>query len=336
MEKPTSRLNILTEKEVGPALASKWLIDVLTRTYGHHNLMASIVQTEQDIRSGRLCPFFKLEEGKLACACALIKSEKTIEIGRAANLPGKKGGGHLMQDAISTWDENIEETRPLVAEIRMAGPFEEIAGGQGSQATLLSKVGMIPHAFLPAFHHPGPHGPDRQELFCFTSSEKLARPVTQIAPKSIFLPDLPGINLELLKNFLEINKYDTVINLVNPDRATLTIGLKRIASKPFNLFVVDPEGRAISPDSFIEGKSSPFDLVVVNSFSNDLPKIATDLIASGFIISGISSPHEGSLQLLFGRLRECILAPTLPISTFPFIETKLIMDLHRQFETKKL
>lgn len=154
-----------------PHIMATAVMDILTSVYGRHNLTDSVENLSGQIESGLLKPWIKVENKSnrpLSCA-ALIDHGDKVEIGRAANHPfnGGKGGGNLMKKACK-WHLKHDD-RPLVAEIRMAKEFKGIEGGQASQHILLSKLGFIPHAFVPAFHHPGPNNIDRQEIFCFAT-----------------------------------------------------------------------------------------------------------------------------------------------------------------------
>lgn len=308
---------------------AEWMVSLLSSTYGRHNLSSSIPELEEQISKGVVVPFFTIESGQLANGAALIMGERTVEIGRAANAPGKNGGAKIMLQAVESWKRNELETRPLVSEIRMAAPFEGIAGGQGSQATLLGKVHMIPQAFLAAFHHPGPNGPDRQELFCFVSLEKEVFPI--ISPEELELPDSPLMNIDLLQILLRINGHKTRVNVSGFKR--VEINVTQTQHVPFPMFVVNNQGVPI--DHFPTGRhaNSSFDLVVVPANHKNLGEVSQSLIENGFQCAGISAPHQGRLQLMFGRLDRTLLAPTEPMKNFPHIPPELIMKVDRQFRT---
>lgn len=333
--------NIVTKEqlgkgEVGGRIAASWLGQVLGHTYGRHQLTSSVDEIEEQIRSGKIEPIFIEKNGEPDACAALIHGAHTVEIGRAANAPQGGGGAVLMWRLARVWEKRQDDSRPLVAEIRMAAPFDGIDGGQGSQATLLhlQKVGMVPHAFLPAFHHPGKIGHDRQEIFCFASKEKKGHESARLAPSFIHLPEAQQMNIGLLQNLLGMNGFETQICLSEQEKIPLRHPIGRIASVPFHLLTVDPEQimkGEIDWDWDVGSSNSPFELLPIDARCSDLAKLSNELIHQGFICAGISAPHEGPLHLLFARLHKTTLAPTQPIKEFPGIRERDIMNLHQQF-----
>jgi len=329
MERPILSDKLIMSKEIGAEISASWLTGILRNTYGRHNLSSSEDKVADDIRAGRLKPFFIVNGDYPVCCAALIFNPNSVEIGRVANAPDGKGGGNLMLQAIDTWIKDEVEVRPLVAEVRMAASFEGIAGGQGSQATLLKKIGMVPQALLPAFHHPGPNGPDRQEIFCFSSLEKIRSP--RIAPAQLTLPDLPQINAELIQTLLNLNGFATDLQVIKQENIVdFPLSVNKLESTPFNLFIEDEKGTPVDQFKTIIDQS-PFDLLAINAASSQLIGKVLTAIKSGFVLAGVSAPHEGPLRLLFGRLRKCLLAPTELMRDFPGIDPNLILQVHQQF-----
>src|SRR3990167_1743687 len=119
----------LNRPEIGQILQAQWLNTLLSTTYGCHNLSSSKAQILDDIRKKRVVPIFDFDGNRLLRGAAMIMGEEIIEIGRCANMPGENGGGKIMLEVVDAWEKDPDEKRPLVAEIRMAGPFEGIAGG---------------------------------------------------------------------------------------------------------------------------------------------------------------------------------------------------------------
>ncbi len=319
----------LHSNEINQEMQAQWMHTLLTAVYGKHALSSTEEQILKEIQDGRLIPRFGSEEGRLLRGAAFVIGQNTIEIGRAANMPGANGGGVLMLEMAHEWEQD-ETEKPLVAEIRMAQEFEGIAGGQGSQATLWGKAELIPQAFLTAFGHRGPFGPMRQELFGFSSREK--KPSDRITPNIVMLPDLSETNAELIRHLLRINGFQTQLVLEKPD-LTATAHIRRRAFVPFNFFTLDDEeGVLVSevPRTKPQGEN-PFDLVVIPANHESLNGTASGLIRNGFQIAGISAPHEGELHFLFGRLGKCLLAPTEVMRGFPFFEKNLIMQVHERF-----
>lgn len=322
--------------EQGDRTAASWLGTTLKHTYGRHQLSSSEDQIFEQVRSGEIEPIFIEKNGEPDACAALIHGLRTVELGRAANALGGRGAATLMWKLSREWESREDDPRPLVAEIRMAAPFEGIDGGQGSQATLLNpkKVGMIPHAFLPAFHHPGEIGHDRQEIFCFAAKEKPGHEVERLAPAFIQLPDVSQMNISLLQTLLSVNGFNTQICLSQKTNGALLSPMGRVASVPFHLLTIDPQQASKSEKDWqVSGSGSPFELLPVDAGMEGLTDVSSALVANGFICAGISAPHEGPLHLLFARLHKTTLAPTQPMRGFPAVEESEIMNLHHQFET---
>ena len=334
---------IINWQELGVEKSAETLIDILAATYGRHNLSSSVAQTIGQIEQGVLEPVFLWNIDHAAACAALIKKDGAVEIGRAANAPGERGGGKLMLELVRRWKDDEVEHRPLVAEIRMSAPFAGIAGGQGSQATLLGKVGMVPHAILPAFHHPGPHGPDRQEFFCFASLEKEGCE-SKREPVLIMLPDDRRAHPHLLAELLFRNGVSAEIKIGDeigvhwhPDlrMSEWSLPFSQVAEVPFNLFV---EGKGSSTD-FREdrkGSSSQFDLVVMSpSVTVNDPTMIELLIHHGFRVCGITAPFEGETKLLLGRVRRPItVAPVELMRGFPLINKVDLLQVIKEQDGK--
>ena len=320
--------------EQGDRKAASWIGSTLKHTYGRHQLSPSEEQIFEQIRSGKVEPLFVEKDGQPDACAALIHGSKTVELGRAANAPGGRGAATLMWKLSREWENRKDDMRPLVAEVRMAAPFEGIDGGQGSQATLLNpkKVGMVSHAFLPTFHHPGEIEHDRQELFCFAAKEKPGHEKVKNAPRFISLPEIPQMNIELLQTLMGLNGFQTEICPAEIGEKNPPHPIGRVASVPFHLLTVDPELILKSETEWdVAGSVSPFELLPVDAMRTDLAALSEQLVGQGFICTGISAPHEGRLHLLFARLHKTTFAPTLPMNNFPGIDPKLIMRAHNQF-----
>lgn len=326
---------ILTKDDLGHERAGRELSWILRATYGIHNLSSSEEQIIADIQNGKILPFFLKEKGDILSSAALIFNHQAVEIGRNANTPRGRRGGFLMRHAIEkTWKNNPNEWRVLVAEIRMATRFEGIDGGQGSQGTLLPlhKIGMIPHAFLPTFHHPGPKGPDRQEMFCFSSLEK--ETPLRVIPGKLVLPDFMEMNLLLLTQLLTANIIQANIEIADTNLEDVQLMGKEISRIPFRHLEITNQQGQVNLKNLTTDPSNPFTLVSVDANKERLANICVALIKENFILSGISAPFQGRLKLLFGRLDKCLLAPTELMRNFPRINPELIMILDEQFRSQ--
>ncbi|MBI4973029.1 hypothetical protein HZC27_00250 [Candidatus Roizmanbacteria bacterium] len=322
---------IVGVEQLGIPESARRMSEKLHKVYGVHNLSRDVSQIQGEIERGVLEPIFIIHEGETVAQAAFVKGPKTIELGRTAGA----GGGLLMRKLAQIWQDDPDENRVLVAETRMAAPWEGIDGGQGSQATLLNpeKVGMIPHAFMPTFQHPGPNGPMRQEMFGFLFKEKAGCESKRVAPEFIHLSDRPEMNRKLIQLLIGVNGFGTEI--CKGRRSTWAqhknFELTQQAGIPFNVLVLSPIGGV----KFIPHESSsPFDLVELSTFDRDLSVQADFLVNNGFFCCGISPPHDGKLKLLFGRLRKTEFAPTQVMDGMPFIRPELILQVHNQFAQK--
>lgn len=320
---------IMGVEQLGILESAQRMSDMLHKVYGVHNLSRGVPQIRREIEQGVLEPIFIIHNGETVAQAAFVKGPKTIEIGRTAG----PGGGLLMRILDEKHKKNLNDRRVLVAETRMAAPWEGIDGGQGSQATLLNpkKVGMTPHAIMPTFRHPGPQGPMRQEMFGFLSKEKEGHEAPRVAPEFIHLSDRPEMNKELIQTLMRINGFDSQICSTERSSQSNNTRLVRLTSAPFNVLCLSPhrDGEFIPND-----ESSPFDLMALDTFHPFMSDRADFLVDQGFVCCGISPPHEGPLKLLFGRLRKTEFAPTQVMEGMPFIPPELILQVHNQFAEK--
>lgn len=316
-------------EQLGIPESAERMSDMLHKVYGVHNLSRGVGQIQKEIEHDVLEPIFIIHNGETVAQSAFVKGPKTIELGRTAG----SGGGLLMRILDEKHKKNPNDRRVLVAETRMAAPWEGIDGGQGSQATLLNpkKVGMTLHAIMPTFRHPGPHGPMRQEMFGFLSKEKEGHESERTAPDFIHLSDRPEMNKVLIQILMGINGFGT--QMCEVEQSTEDLGLRFVCNNktPFNILGFSPhrDGEFIPND-----ESSPFDLMALDTFHPFMSDRADFLIDQGFVCCGISPPHEGPLKLLFGRLRKTEFAPTQVMEGMPFIPPELILQVHEQFAQK--
>ena len=316
-------------EQLGIPESAQRMSDMLHKVYGVHNLSRGVPQIHDEIERGVLEPIFIIHDGETVAQAAFVKGSKKIETGRAVG----QGAGLLLRKLAKIWQDDPEETRVLVAETRMAAPWGEIDGGQGSQAILLNpeKVGMTPHAFMPTFCHPGPNGPMRQEMFGFLTKEKKGHEALRVAHEFIQLSNRPEMNKELIQLLMAINGFGT--QMCEVERFTGDLGLRFVRQNkiPFNIlgFSLHRDGEFKPND-----ESSPFDLMAIDTFSPFLSDRADFLVDHGFVCCGISPPHEGPLKLLFGRLRKTEFAPTEVMKGMPFIPPDMILQVHEQFAQK--
>lgn len=233
------------------------IMEILSANYGSHNLTKNIDPLVADIKSGKLHPFIQIEDGKPVACAALIKLDKnSVEIGRGACFPDKKGGKSTpLTDAFKAWNEEkvFPNSKVLRAEVRTAKPTKEVPGGQATQVICFNKIGLKPTAIGPFFHH---GNPDRQEMF-FLASKFKQQPLLETAqvPISIFSNKSELIVFTFfwknffneLPNFIEKEVHNSSKEIIVLDEndtrfSTFRINLNNITSIPtgFSLVGFEP------------------------------------------------------------------------------------------------
>ncbi len=277
--------------------AAEAITQILSAVYGRHNLLPSIEETEDSIRSQKVIPWFLQNNlGEFTACTALVQHKDNVEIGRAANHPenGKKASILMMEAAKS----HMGRTKPLTAEIRLSADFEDIEGGQGSQATAIKNIGMTPHAILPAFHHPGPKGPDRHEFFCFSILKKFA------CPQKITLPVQLNDYEALIKITQSLFPF-TEISFEEPNEKAGQTTFSVSNQGPFSVLLPDKKGKRLS-QALSEAKHK-FLLAPLQLTKSNFSSIQR-LMESGFIACGFD--WRKPLTLLMGKLKkDTLLAP---------------------------
>lgn len=319
------------------------LLEILTSVYGHHNLTDSRKQLTTQIRNGVIKPWIKVSISGIPLACAaLIDHQDKVEIGRAANhfANGGQGGGHLMEKACN-WHQK-EDNRLLVAEIRMASDFENIAGGQGSQHVLLSKLGFTPHAFLPAFHHPGPSGLDRQELFCFSALDNKNEigkfPHNTQKPK-LFLPINTlkkfGNDLEFLLSKQSSGLHEIVLIDIPTTKSTkVSTSFNGI----FHEIILDPSGISLQKalHKLSENQDFRFVLAQFNQKSTEdiLAQNELSHLGAAFLGFNFSQPKPNTFWGFISK--NITLAPSECASSLPNQIKSFVNKVENHLEERKL
>lgn len=309
---------VLKPEAINPHMAAEDMTTILSAVYGQHNLMPSIAQLEKQIAAKRILPWFLNENGKAIACTALIINEDSVEIGRAANHPQfGHNGSLLMLEAVTFHRKNHQ--CPLVAEIRLADDFLNIPGGQGSQATLIKNAGIMPHAIMPAFHHPGPDGPDRQEFFCFSVEPKPSPQTNIFMPQSVWQFSIIRCLKDILLPFAEIT-------FVSKQKEVST-GFRINTNPPFNILEPFQDGDSLKQTMREAGK--PFTLAPIPLTVQTAP-IADFLLNNGFIPCGFDWKTP---TLFLGKLKSgVVLAPIgLASDCFQPEMEKAILELEQQF-----
>jgi len=170
-----------------PDMAAQILMQILAANYGRHNLTNDLTPLVEDIKASKIQPFIQFSEGEpVACAALIRMNQFDVEVGRGACLPGKNGGkGAPLIEATRAWEESsvFPDSDVLRAEVRVAKATKEVPGSHATQVVCLQKMGLMPTAIAPLFHH---GEPDRQELFVlaskFRSKALLSIYVPKLAP----------------------------------------------------------------------------------------------------------------------------------------------------------
>lgn len=286
---------ILKPGDIDPTTAAGAMTELLSAVYGRHNLLPSVEHLASQVQSEKVLPWFIEEQNHFVACAALIVHEGRVEIGRAANHPEfGHNGSLLMLEAVAFHQQNFR--LPLVAEIRLADNFEGIIGGQPSQVTLLKHVGMRPFAIMPAFHHPGPRGPDRQEFFCFCADQRPSQPNHLFISKNLWQSSL----IRSLKD--SIFPFTEVI-LVNPGELP-EFRFQVDRAPPFNTLQTEPKGLPL--EEAMLKMQKPFTLATVPLDVKNSP-VAEFLLREGYIPCGFDWRTPA---LLMGQLKSgVILAP---------------------------
>ena len=326
------------------------MVKVLASVYGQHNLMARPDAVREQILSERVKPWLAVDQmtGEVTACAALVDQGGEVEIGRVANrVPDGRGGGELMKRAVK-WHLD-HDVRPLVAEVRLAREFAGIAGGQASQHILLTKFGVRPRAVMPAFHHPGPDGPDRQELFCLAGLgqrwTELGRDQIDL-PKKVFSEFGREIGWLLTGNNIPMARWsDTAVaSLPQPARMvengadTQALSRQRFVvddSGPFHVLHLSDDG-----DDWTRTKTrlqqgrARFVMVVVESDQPTSVEWHRWWWREGFCPLGISESGAGLVWGILGP--EVVLAPSLPASGLPGPLVSLISKIDARLCQRRL
>lgn len=287
---------ILNPDMIQPHTAAVVMDTILSAVYGKHNLMPTKEQLENQIRNREILPWFIVHGNQPIACAALIVGQNSVEIGRAANHPEfGHNGSLLMLEAIAFHQKN--HRLPLTAEIRLADEFKGIIGGQASQTTLFKHARFKPFAAMPAFHHPGPHGPDRQEFFFFCL-DRLPK-----QPKTVFLPERLANNpfIGELQNSL----FPLAEVIFVSQKRSVNIGFQMDSTPPFN--ILQPKLSGESLEKAMKLAKKPFTLASIplteeNSFLIDF------LTDQGFVPCGLGWEKQPTIFL--GKLNpKVILAP---------------------------
>lgn len=188
-DKLDPRISIITpEHNLLAGTQAEWMIRLLNAMYFKHGVSNNPDKVKDAIEAGQINSWFAVRDDEPIAIASLIRNEDgSQELGRAASLDREHGIGGLLM-LMAGLDHFLNNDSALVAEVRVATQFGGIPNGMATQRICFDRLGLIPHALLPSFHH---GNPDRNEPFAWSSTQ-----VLEFFEK-FFMPDDPAA-LELL------------------------------------------------------------------------------------------------------------------------------------------
>lgn len=284
-----------------------WLTSLLCKVYVQHGITKNREKLESDIESGVCKIWFGVKDGQPISSAAVIKQvDGSIEIGRAVSLV--KGVGSLLRFmAIS--DHLAHSSGPVISEVRVADEFGGIPSGEATQVVCFKHLGLIPQAAVPAFGHGAPF---RQEMFLFSSSEKIE------SGEPIILPDERASLDLIMKTALAVGSaaLDSKQKIEMAKETGQISWWDLIRSEPFCLMTPAKLGISLEAGLVEAETKSPFCLIPLSTSPRNAINIV-DCLNHGFIPCGFDRKldSEGYPVLLLGKLRAGImLAPVKLVS----------------------
>lgn len=306
-EKLQQGVSIITPDDgLSAETVADWLVSLLSEMYVQHGITKNWERLWLDIESGNCKLWFAVKNERPVASAALIKqTDGSVEIGRAVSqLNGV--GGLLMLMAVA--DHLSRSSDPVVAEIRVSDQFEGVPSGEATQIVCFKRLGLVPHALVPAFNH---GRPNRQEMFLFSTSEQ----ITQGEP--IFLPTefrhlIGRTAVEVANDALP---WETAVRETAERKPALVWTI--VQTEPFCVVVPDNDGNRSLTSVLREAeKVSAFTLTPLSTSPSNASSIA-ECMLSGFVPCGFDRnlAPDGHPVLLLGKLRKgTLLAPIKIVS----------------------
>lgn len=296
MERLPDGVSILgPDSSLAPEIQADWLVDLLSRMYVQHGITKNWERLWLDIVGEDCKLWFAVRDGLPIASAALIKqTDGSVEIGRAVSLLNGVGGLLMLSAVI---DHLSHSDVPLVAEVRISDQFLGIPSGEATQVVCFRHLGLDPRALVPAFNH---GEPNRQEMFLFSSSEKIA------VSAPLILPENRMIERFIRKTALAIaaNGFEQVPEVLLAKEELTKSKWGVVFQEPFSLVIPEKSGLLIRTVVDAVEEVSPFMLAPVPADGNHVAEML-DCLTTGFIPCGFdrNPDKNGHPVILFGKLR---------------------------------
>lgn len=310
------RISIITpEHKLLAGIQAEWMIRLLNAMYFKHGVSSNPDKVKDAIEAGQIKSWFAIRDDEPIGIASLIKNvDGSQELGRAASLDREHGIGGLLM-LMAGLDHFLNNDSALVAEVRVSAQFGGIPDGMATQRICFDRLGLIPHALLPSFHH---GNPDRNEPFAWSSTQVLE------SFEKFFMPDDPAA-LELLGSLvlpfagLDLSSKQVSIGGSSHSVKSWTF----VEDLPFGLVV--PGGLNSSLESAIKRSEEQhtFTLLPIE-MSPNMSGALIEGLSEGFIPGGLdrNPGNNGHPVAMLGKLRkgtlltpmqlkECSLEPRL-------------------------
>lgn len=306
-EKLPMGVSILGPGDVMAEDQAAWLVDLLSSVYVRHGITKNWEELWLDIVGGKCRPWFAVRDGQPIASAALIRqTDGAVEIGRAVSLENGVGG-LLMLLAVA--DHLSHSDTPVMAEVRVSDQFIGVPSGEATQTICFRHLGLTPQALVPAFNH---GEPNRQEMFLFSSSEKIATG----AP--LILPDNRAFDRFIRKTALAIaaEGFCQSPEILSVKEGLISSRWGVVFQEPFNLVVPEKSGMGLATVINAAEKRSPFTLIPLSMDGTHLADLV-ECLNLGLVPCGFdrNPDRNGHPVLLLGKLRQgTLLAPIKIVS----------------------
>jgi len=318
------------EDNLAAQVQADWLTTLLCQVYVQHGITKNREKLIADIDAGICKLWFAAKDGKPISSAAVIKqTDGSVEIGRAVSLV--KGVGSFLR-FLAIADHLATSSGPVVSEVRIADQFAGIPSGEATQTVCFKHLGLIPQALVPAFCH---GDPVRQEMFLFSSSEKIR------AEEPIILPnDRASLDLVVKTAMAVASEALGNEQIIKTDGGSKQITKwSLVRSDPFCLMIPSDNGSQFETVLGEAYKNAPFTMIPLGTGPGHSSALI-ECLNLGFIPCGFDRNlgGDGYPVLLLGKLREgTLLAPIKLVSgLFGIRVVAGINNINRQFRSQLL